>query len=117
VRVGSVADFEPTGRVGFRHDGRELVAFRLGEDYVAFEDVCPHLGGPVCQGKLARRLVAEVAADGGVVERFSETDVNLVCPWHGFEFDVRTGVAIADRRYRLRRLELERIGDEVHVVA
>jgi nitrite reductase (NADH) small subunit len=117
VRVGSVADFEPTGRVAFDHQGRELVAFRVGEEYVAFENVCPHLGGPVCEGKLARRVVAEIADDGGVVDRFSETEINLVCPWHGFEFDLPSGVAVADARYRLRRCELQLIGDEVHVVA
>jgi nitrite reductase (NADH) small subunit len=117
VRVGSVADFEPTGRVAFDHEGRELVAFRVGEEFVAFENVCPHLGGPVCEGKLARRVIAEIADDGDVLERFSDTEISLVCPWHGFEFDLPSGVAVADARYRLRRRELKRIGDEVHVVA
>jgi nitrite reductase (NADH) small subunit len=117
MRVGNVTDFEPTGRLCFRHHDRELVAFRLGDEFVAFENVCPHLGGPVCDGKVARRVVAEVAPDLDVVERFSDDEITLVCPWHGFEFALPDGVAIADRRYRLRRVELRQIGDEVHVVA
>jgi nitrite reductase/ring-hydroxylating ferredoxin subunit len=106
-----------TGRVRFDHDGRDLVAFRVGERFVAFENVCPHLGGPVCQGKLARRVIAEIADYGDVRERLSDTEISLVCPWHGFEFDLPSGVAVADERYRLRRFELQRDGERFPPVA
>ena len=50
-------------------------------------------------------------------ERFSTTEIHLVCPWHGWEYDVETGECVALRRYRLRRYEAVQRGDEVYVVA
>ena len=44
--------------------------------------VCPHWNGPL-------------APD-------SEDDLNLVCPWHGYRFDVRTGGSCDGKRFRLR---------------
>ena len=29
-------------------------------------------------------------------ERFSTSEIHLVCPWHGWEFDVRTGQSWCD---------------------
>ena len=30
----------------------------------------------------------------------------LKCPWHGYEYDVRSGCALFDRRRRLRRVDV-----------
>ena len=48
---------------------------------------------------------------------FSETDMNFVCPWHGYEYDMKTGEHVADRRVKLRKYEVVKKGDEVYVVA
>jgi nitrite reductase/ring-hydroxylating ferredoxin subunit len=53
-------------------DGRAVALFRDGDRIVAFEDSCPHAGAPLSGG---------VCRDGEVV-----------CSWHGFRFDARTGV-------------------------
>ena len=34
----------------------------------------------------------------------------LKCPWHGYEYDVRTGCALFDERRRLRRVAVEERG-------
>jgi nitrite reductase/ring-hydroxylating ferredoxin subunit len=34
---------------------------------------------------------------------FSDTVTHFVCPWHGYEYDIKTGVCAADRRLRLRK--------------
>ena len=52
-------------------DGRPVALFRDGDRIVAFEDSCPHAGAPLSGG---------VCRDGEVV-----------CSWHGFRFDARTG--------------------------
>lgn len=51
----------------------EIAVTRLedGSEYVAFEPRCPHARGPLAEGKL----------HGDVI----------VCPWHFFRFDLRTG--------------------------
>ena len=49
----------------FRVDGRELVAYRLGDALTVAAHACPHMGGPLASGRLH--------------------DGSLVCPWHGLE--------------------------------
>ncbi len=46
--------------------------------YSAMDNVCPHRGGPLGQGMI----------DGGKV----------VCPWHGWEWDPKSGVAMQDSK-------------------
>jgi hypothetical protein len=38
---------------------------------------------------------------------FSSEQFHLVCPWHGWEFDVLSGVSVSDPRRRLRKLRVE----------
>ena len=35
---------------------------------------------------------------------FSETDMHFVCPWHGYEYDLKTGECVADRRLKLQAI-------------
>jgi nitrite reductase (NADH) small subunit len=81
----------------------EIGVFRLGSDYFAWENNCPHQGGPVCQGRVMNR-VAEVLDEGMRSHgyRFVEEDVHIVCPWHGFEFNIRTGTHPGDPQAQLR---------------
>ena len=51
------------------------------------------MGGPACQGKMIAKVdevIAEDRTSKGMA--FSKTKMHVVCPWHGFEFDIRTGV-------------------------
>jgi len=52
-------------------DATRIAVARTGRGYVAFQDRCTHKGGPLSDGVLAC----------GTVQ----------CPWHGSQFDVRTG--------------------------
>ncbi len=59
-------------------EGREVVAedrivalFNVDGTFYALDGVCPHQGGPLGQGQLCGTVVT--------------------CPWHGWQFDVRTG--------------------------
>jgi uncharacterized membrane protein/nitrite reductase/ring-hydroxylating ferredoxin subunit len=54
-----------------RLDGRRLVLGRTKEGYVAFDDRCPHRGGSLAGGVMI----------GGTVQ----------CPWHGSQFDCKSG--------------------------
>ena len=43
-------------------------------------------------------------------------ELHFVCPWHGYEYDIKTGECAADRRLKLRKYEVVRRGDDVFVV-
>jgi nitrite reductase/ring-hydroxylating ferredoxin subunit len=44
--------------------------------------------------------VAEDKKSAGRV--FSRNQLNIICPWHGFEFDIQTGTHVVVAKYRLR---------------
>ncbi len=92
---------------------REIGIFRVKGRLVAWENRCPHQGGPVCTGRLVGRTELALAPDKTVIREVrSETVTHLACPWHGWEFDVETGVCFALPTRSLRRIELvERNGD------
>jgi nitrite reductase/ring-hydroxylating ferredoxin subunit len=94
-------------------DGREVGIFKLDGRLVAYENRCVHQGGPVCTGRIAGRYVELIDADGySRGERLREQEPRLICPWHGWEFDLATGQCMVDRRRWLRRHALEvRDGD------
>jgi nitrite reductase (NADH) small subunit len=43
--------------------------------------------------------------------------VHFVCPWHGYEFELKTGECVGDRLLRLKKFDVVRRGDDIFVVA
>jgi nitrite reductase/ring-hydroxylating ferredoxin subunit len=116
VRVGEAADFTDPGRKVVDVGSLEVGVFRLGNDFYAYENRCPHLDGPVCQGKILPLALEAVADDGTSSGRvFSKTQMNVICPWHGFEFDIRTGAHPTNPKVRLRRIPVRVIDGDVYV--
>jgi len=66
---------------------RSIGIFRVGDEYHALADHCPHQGGPLCRGRAAPLAVA--GAPGEVA--LDPDRVFVACPWHGWEYDVTTG--------------------------
>ena len=97
-------------------DELEIGVFRLGDEYFAWESNCPHMGGPICQGRIMNR-VDEVLDDERRSKgfRFVEEDVHVVCPWHGFEFNIKTGAHPGDANIRLKGFEVELRDGAVYV--
>jgi nitrite reductase/ring-hydroxylating ferredoxin subunit len=91
--------------------------FRVDGKLYAFENVCPHQGGPVCQGLLIDG-VREVLNEGKVSlgMAFDASDPHIVCPWHGYEFRIETGRHAAIDRIGLRSFPVEESGGRVYVV-
>ena len=52
-------------------DGRIIGLFNVDGVISAIDGICPHQGGPLAEGSLEGTTVT--------------------CPWHGWQFDVRTG--------------------------
>jgi nitrite reductase/ring-hydroxylating ferredoxin subunit len=77
---------------------RQIGIVRWNDDFFAVVNVCVHQGGPLCRGVLSARL--DAVEPGNLVLDHS-TPV-LACPWHGWEFDLRTGRAILDPAVRVR---------------
>jgi nitrite reductase/ring-hydroxylating ferredoxin subunit len=98
--------------------GVEVGVFRVNGRLVAYENRCRHQGGPVCTGAVLGRLEAVLGPGGTIVEeRFSEDELHLVCPWHGWEYNLATGECSVDRKLRLRAFEVSERDGRVYVTA
>lgn len=116
ISVGRASDFADPGRKVVDIDGLEVGVFRLGDEFFAYHNVCPHLAGPACQGKILPLTLEDVGDDRTSAGRvFSRTQTNVVCPWHGFEFDIRTGQHPTNPRVRLRRVPVVSRDGEVYL--
>ncbi len=98
VDVGAVNDFADQ-RVRVVEVGRRQIGIVRWQDaFYAVSNVCTHQRGPLCQGVLSAHLHAAEPGDLTL-----DRAVPLIaCPWHGWEFDVRTGQAILDPKLRVR---------------
>jgi nitrite reductase/ring-hydroxylating ferredoxin subunit len=117
IFIGTRADFEEEARRIVTVGSTEIGVLLHNDQFFAYENRCVHQGGPVCEGRIIGRVEAVLSDDQTVLgERFSETETHLVCPWHGYEYDLATGECAADRRLRLRSFPIREKGDEVFVV-
>ena len=92
IHIGSVSDFADRGKRVVTVGNLEIGIFRLGDDFFAWRNSCPHQGGPVCQGRLYSRVRERLDDEQRSHGRYyDDSRVNIVCPWHGLEFDIRTG--------------------------
>jgi nitrite reductase (NADH) small subunit len=93
VKVGSLQALPP-GSVMEAEVGEGTYAIcNVGGELSALEGICPHAGGPLGQGNV----------DGD----------RLICPWHAWEYDCRTGVNDYDENVKLAKFPVKVEGDDI----
>lgn len=111
------ADIPENGRLVVDIGDRTVGIFRVAGRLVAYENSCPHMGGPVCQGLVipaVRELIDERQVSRGYA--FDESEMRIVCPWHGYEFAIETGSHPAKQSIRLTPVHVSEEGGQVYVV-
>ncbi|MBK8576429.1 MAG: Rieske 2Fe-2S domain-containing protein [Elusimicrobia bacterium] len=95
VRVAGVNEI-PVGQcLGVSVEGQDIGLFNVQGNICAMDNVCPHRGAPLSEGRL----------DGA----------QIVCPWHGWAFDVLTGKGGMDPGRCQKTFSVEKRGDDVWV--
>lgn len=74
---------------------RAICIANVGGSYSAMDGVCPHRGGPLGQGMI----------EGGKV----------VCPWHAWAWDVKTGATELDSKLKVQIYPMKIESGEVMV--
>lgn len=70
-------------------EGRSIGIFNVNDEFYAVRNRCPHKGAPLCRGMVTGLVV------GDVYEFEYQRDGEILrCPWHGWEFDLKTGGSI-----------------------
>lgn len=90
VDVGPVEDFPDRTMTVVQAGGVEIGVCRWGAEVFAMRSRCPHQAGPLCIGFLQSGLSSQITARGVEVRAHPEEPV-ILCPWHRWEFSVRTG--------------------------
>ena len=100
--VAAVDEIPPGGRKLVEVAGRRVVVFNLDGEFFALGDRCPHQGGSLAAGC----LTGAVSSPGPGEYRYGRRGEMIRCPWHYWEFDIRTGQSRFDPgRVRTRRYE------------
>jgi nitrite reductase/ring-hydroxylating ferredoxin subunit len=90
--LGDIDDFPKRKVVPAQVGGRRIGVLRHGDDIYAFADHCPHHGGPMCYAQVMGTMLPSDPNEF----RYDLDGLVIKCPWHAYEFDVRTGRAIGD---------------------
>jgi nitrite reductase/ring-hydroxylating ferredoxin subunit len=96
VPVAKVDEIEPGTVKPVKAGEIDLALARVGDEFYVTQGQCLHLHGPLGHGKLEDHL--------------------LHCPWHGWTYDVRTGLNAFDHAIELQTFEV-RVEDGVVQVA
>ncbi len=86
----------------------EIGVFNVGGEFYAYRNVCPHAGAPICQGKICGTTAPSKVGEF-ILAREGEI---LRCPWHGWEFDLKTGAHLVDEKMKLRAYATETTSGE-----
>ena len=91
--VCAVDDVEPGAMRPLDLDGTKVLLMRTADgEYHALRNSCSHMGALLSDGRL--QAMMDTSADGGY--EISASAEVIRCPWHGYEFDVRSGRCAGD---------------------
>ena len=95
----------------------ELGVYRMNGKLYAYQNLCAHQGGPACEG-LTMPKVEEVIAKDKTYQRmrFNYNEWHIVCPWHGWEYDLTTGEFVVNRKVRLKKFEVVEKGGKIYIL-
>jgi nitrite reductase/ring-hydroxylating ferredoxin subunit len=95
VRVAAASDVPPGTAKEVMADDQVVALFNVEGTFYALDGVCPHAGGPLGEGTLRGSVVT--------------------CPWHGWQFDVKTGENCLNRKMTHKSFAVKIEGNDVLV--
>lgn len=95
VKLATLDELPPGHALEVEHDGQIYALFHVDGQIWAIDGICSHQGGPLAEGALEGTTVT--------------------CPWHGWQYDVRTGQALLGTRIRQASYEVKVEGRDVLV--
>jgi nitrite reductase (NADH) small subunit len=74
-------------------EGRSICIFNVDGEFYALRNICPHQGAPLGKGAV---VGIHTCGDNLDDIRIIKQGQIVRCPWHGWEFDIKTGESIFD---------------------
>ena len=95
VKVGSVSELTPGSGKVVEIEGKTIALFNVEGKIYAMDNTCLHQGGPLGEGQLMGEVVT--------------------CPWHQWEYNVRTGENVEDSSLKVATYPVQVEGGEIKV--
>ena len=95
VKVANLSDLEAGTCGTVEAGGKAIALFNVGGTVYALDNTCLHRGGPLGEGTM-------------------EDDV-VTCPWHMWEYNVRTGENLGDPSLKVASYPVQVDGNEIKV--
>lgn len=95
VAVDTVDGLPPGAARAVEANGRHIAVFNVDGEFIAIDGRCLHRGGPLVDGYVARGVV--------------------MCPWHWWRYDLRSGRRLDDPSFQLARYPVSVVDGRVHV--
>ena len=97
--VAKRADVPEGGHLRVELEDRPIAVYNVNGEFFALMDRCPHEGASLCAGDRVGLVQSSKPGD----YCYSRSGEMIKCPWHGWEFDIRTGQSWCDpSRVRVR---------------
>jgi len=113
--VGAAEDLPPgTSTIVYPEKVKSGIGvFNVDGEFYALKNTCPHMGGPLCRGTVRGTSAAEVSDDGTLDVRWERSGEIVACPWHHWEFEIKTGKTIFKSRQKVRGYPVEVVPPDV----
>jgi nitrite reductase/ring-hydroxylating ferredoxin subunit len=95
VKVASLSELAPGSAKAVEVKGKAIALFNVQGTIYATDNTCLHQGGPLGEGE----LMGEV----------------IICPWHQWEYNVRTGEMVGNSSVKLATYPVQVEGNDIKV--
>jgi nitrite reductase/ring-hydroxylating ferredoxin subunit len=110
------ADELPPGEMKLVDVGKFGVGvYNVRGEFYAVVNYCSHEGAPLCLGLIGGTNESAPNEPGRL--RRVRDGLIIRCPWHNWEFDIKTGQNVADPTRRIRTYEVDVTDGEVYLTA
>jgi nitrite reductase (NADH) small subunit len=92
--------------------GFSIGIYNVRGEFHALNNYCPHQGAKLCKGP-----VCGTNMESEVYQYNYGRDQEIVrCPWHGWEFDIKTGKSLFSDKVRTKKFQVVIEGEKIGVV-
>jgi len=92
--------------------GRSIGLYRIDGEVYALHNYCPHAGAPLCKGQVVGTTLPSPVYEYA----YGRRGEIVRCPWHGWEFDIKTGLSLVNPKVRARAYEVRIENGKIGIV-
>jgi len=96
IKIARTEEVSAGQKKAFEVEGKRIAIFNIDGQFSAIDDTCTHAGGPLSEGQVQ--------------------DSKVTCPWHGAQFDIKSGAVLqgpAANNITCYKVKIE--GDDIYL--